>query len=168
MNRLTVQIKTEMETNFINLRTALLTYDRDALVCGAPAWRYAYHVIHSCDKWFIDPFDYTDPDFQPKDFDKPDTPSELVLSDNYLISYLDKVIIKINAYLDKLDDSMLYEKPKDCPYTRFELVLGQFRHMSLHIGMLNGQTIERTGRFPIALGLNKSARQRLENSLYDE
>jgi len=168
VNKLVNQIKSEMETNFINLRTALLTYDRNAPVCGAPAWRYAYHVIHSCDKWFIDPFDYTDPDFQPKDFDKPDTPSELVISDKDILAYLDKVIVKINDYLDGLDDSQLLEKPKDCPYTRFELVLGQFRHMNTHIGLINGQTVERTNRFPVVLGMNKEARKRLDNSLYDE
>ena len=46
-----------------NLETAIMTYDRNALVCGSPAWRYVYHTIHSADKWFFNPFVYTEPDF---------------------------------------------------------------------------------------------------------
>lgn len=52
-------------------------------------------------------------------------------------------------YLDTLTDDMLYEKPENCPYSRLELVLRQFRHLSFHTGMLNGQTAEHTGKFPI-------------------
>lgn len=44
---------------------------------------------------------------------------------------------------------MLYEKPENCPYTRMELVLRQFRHLSFHTGMLNGQTAVKTGEFPM-------------------
>ena len=52
-------------------------------------------------------------------------------------------------YLDTITDDMLYEKPQNCPYTRLELILRQFRHLSFHTGMLNGQTAEHTGKFPI-------------------
>ena len=34
-------------------------------------------------------------------------------------------------------------------YTRMELVLRQFRHISFHTGMLNGQTALATGKFPM-------------------
>lgn len=168
MNTLIKQIREQTAVNFINLETAVMTYSRDALVCGSPAWRYVYHTIHSADKWFIDPFDFTEPAFHTEGLDNPDKPSSTVLTDSQLIEYLSKVREKTFAYLDTLDDSDLYEKPKDCPYTRLELVLGQFRHISLHTGMLNGQTIERTDRFPVALGLDKNGYKRLEKSLYDE
>ena len=52
-------------------------------------------------------------------------------------------------YLYALTDDMLYEKPEGCRYTRLELVLRQFRHISFHTGMLNGQTALATGRFPM-------------------
>ena len=42
MNEICGFIKEQAEINFINLETALRTYDRNALVCGAPCWRYAY------------------------------------------------------------------------------------------------------------------------------
>ena len=39
-------IKAQVGANYLNLETAIKTYDRNALVCGAPAWRYVYHTIH--------------------------------------------------------------------------------------------------------------------------
>lgn len=52
-------------------------------------------------------------------------------------------------YLATLTDEMLYEKPEKCRYSRMELVLRQFRHISFHTGMLNGQTAVTTGEFPM-------------------
>ena len=110
MNELCMIIKNTVEPNFLNIRTSIRAYDRDALCCGAPCWRWAYHALHSADKWFINPCEY---------------------------------------YLDTLTDEMLYEKPEGCRYTRLELVLRQFRHISFHTGMLNGQTALATGQFPM-------------------
>ena len=81
--------------------------------------------------------------------DNPDNPTTVVLSDEQLLEYLEKVEKKTLDYLDSLTDEMLYEKPKDCPYTRMELVLRQYRHLSFHTGMLNGQTALATGKFPM-------------------
>ncbi|MFR7724361.1 MAG: DinB family protein, partial [Clostridia bacterium] len=87
MNTVCMMIKKQTVPNFINLETMLRTYDRSALVCGAPAWRYAYHMIHSADKWFIDPFDFTEPQFHEEGMDNPDNPCEAELSDELLLDY---------------------------------------------------------------------------------
>ena len=55
----------------------------------------------------------------------------------------------IVMYLDSLDDSMLYECPENCRFTRMELVLRQYRHLSFHTGMLNGQVAVNTDEFPM-------------------
>ena len=81
--------------------------------------------------------------------DNPDKPCKGVLSDEQLLRYLDSVEKKTIEYLDTLTDEMLYEKPEKCRYTRMELVLRQFRHISFHTGMLNGQTAVTTGEFPM-------------------
>ena len=81
--------------------------------------------------------------------DNPDTMCTVVLSDGQLLQYLEKIKKKTLDYLDTITDDMLYEKPQNCPYTRLELILRQFRHLSFHTGMLNGQTAEHTGKFPI-------------------
>ena len=142
MNDVCRMIKKQTITNFSNMETAIKTYDRNASVCGTPAWRHVYHAIHSADKWFFNPSKFTEPDFHENGMDNPDNPCNVVLSDSELLDYLHKVQIKTENYLDNLSDEELNEKPDGCEYTRLELILGQFRHISSHIGMINGQTIE--------------------------
>ncbi|WP_330390090.1 hypothetical protein [Butyrivibrio hungatei] len=133
----------------MNIRTSLRTYDRDALCCGAPCWRWAYHALHSADKWFINPFVYEEPIFHENGMDNPENPTSVILSDAQLLSYLDLIEKKTMNYLAFLTDNMLYEKPENCIYTRMELVLRQYRHLSFHTGMLNGQTAVATEKFPM-------------------
>ena len=66
-------------------------YFADAICCGAPCWRWAYHALHSADKWFINPCDYDEPPFHDEDPDNPDKPAAVVLSDEKLFDYLDSV-----------------------------------------------------------------------------
>lgn len=160
-------IRRQAEPNFINLETAIRTYDRNSLVCGAPAWRYVYHTIHSADKWFFNPSVFTEPQFHEQGMDNPDKPCETVLSDDLLLDYLHAVREKTLAYLDNLTDDELNDCPENCEYTRLELILMQFRHISVHTGMLNGQTIERTGRFPVYVGPTDSS-ARLSNGYFEE
>ncbi|WP_026656394.1 MULTISPECIES: hypothetical protein [Butyrivibrio] len=149
MNELCKIIKDTVKPNFLNIRTSIRTYDRDALCCGAPCWRWAYHALHSADKWFINPFVYEEPIFHENGMDNPENPTSVILSDAQLLSYLDLIEKKTMNYLDSLTDNMLYEKPENCIYTRMELVLRQYRHLSFHTGMLNGQTAVATDKFPI-------------------
>lgn len=149
MNELCQIIKNMVIPNFINMETSIRTYDRDADCCGAPAWRYVYHALHSADKWFINPFVYDEPAFHQEGMDNPDRVCSVILSDGQLLEYLAKIREKTCDYLDALTDDLLCEKPENCPYTRLELVLRQFRHLSFHTGMLNGQTAEHMGKFPI-------------------
>ena len=149
MNKLVAVIKDTVLPNFLNIKTSIQTYDRDAICCGAPCWRWAYHALHSADKWFINPFVYEEPAFHQEGMDNPDNPTDVVLSDEQLLDYLEQIKEKTLAYLDSLTDEMLYEKPEKCIYTRMELVLRQYRHLSFHTGMLNGQTAVATGQFPM-------------------
>lgn len=160
-------IKKQVLPNFINLETAIKTYDRNALVCGSPAWRYVYHTIHSADKWFFNPFVYDEPDFHEEGMDNPDNPCTTELTDGQLLEYLYAVRDKTLRYIDALTDEMLLENPENCLHTRLDLVLRQFRHISLHTGMLNGLTAERTGKFPVFVG-GEEVFDRLKNGLFDE
>lgn len=160
-------IKEQVGYNFLNLETSIKTYDRNALVCGSPAWRYIYHTIHSADKWFFNPFVYNEPDFHENGMDNPDNPCSTEFSNEKLLDYLCAVKNKTLQYIDDLSDEMLHKKPENCPYTRLELVLRQFRHISLHTGMINGLTIEKTGKFPVFVSGSNTI-DRLKNGLYDE
>ena len=132
MNELCQIIKNMVIPNFINMETAIRTYDRNADCCGAPAWRFAYHALHSADKWFFNPFEYNEPAFHQDGLDNPDHICSVVLSDDQLLEYLMQIREKTCDYLDTLTDDMLYEKPDNCPYSRLELGLRQFRHLSFH------------------------------------
>ena len=99
--------------------------------------------------------------------DNPDNPCSVELSDEQLLEYLYAVRDKTLRYIDGLTDEMLAEKPENCPYTRLELVLRQFRHISLHTGMLNGLTVEKTGKFPVFVG-GADSLDRLKYGLFDE
>ena len=149
MNDLVMIIKQTVVPNFLNIRTSIKAYDRDALCCGAPCWRWAYHALHSADKWFINPNSYIEPAFHEEGMDNPDNPTSVVLSDEQLLEYLDAVEKKTLDYLDSLSDDMLYSCPEGCRFTRMELVLRQYRHLSFHTGMLNGQVAVATGEFPM-------------------
>ncbi|MDE6030450.1 MAG: DinB family protein, partial [Oscillospiraceae bacterium] len=93
-------IKRETDANFVNLETAIHTYDRNALVCGAPAWRYVYHAIHSADKWYFNPFVFDEPPFHEDGMDNPDNPCSVEFSDEQLLEYLQAVREKTMKYLD--------------------------------------------------------------------
>ena len=111
MNELCMIIKDTVKPNFLNIRTSIQTYDRDALCCGSPCWRWAYHALHSADKWFINPFVYEEPSFHEDGMDNPDNPTSVVLSDEDLLSYLDQIEKKTMEYLDSLTDrSSIHEK----------------------------------------------------------
>ncbi len=159
-------IKEQTDANYINLITAIKTYDRNLSVCGAPAWRYVYHTIHSADKWFINPFVYDEPEFHETGMDDPNNPCSIELSDEQLLEYLERVRRKTADYIDSLTDDMLAECPENCCMTRLELVLRQFRHISTHIGMVNGLTIEKTGRFPVYV--TPDTLHRLDNGYFEE
>lgn len=155
----------ETDANFANLMIALKTYDRDALVKGAPAWRFVYHTLHSADKWFFNPYQYIERPEHEEGSDNPFAPMSRVWSDEELLKLLEQVKQKTFRYLDQLADSALSECPPDCPFTRLELILMQFRHISVHIGMLHGLTVEKTGRFPVYV--SPHSMDRLKNGYWD-
>lgn len=165
MRELCEMIKKNVCPNLTNLETAVKTYDRNALVCGSPAWRYVYHTIHSADKWFFNPFVFNEPDIHQSGMDNPDNPCTDELTDEQLVEYLHKVRQKTLDYLDSLTDDMLYEKPQKCKYTRLELVLRQFAHLSFHTGMINGLTAEKTGKFPVYVSADTM--EKLEKGLFE-
>lgn len=139
-------IRDQVEASFANLEVMLMTYDRDELVCGIPAWRYARHIINSADKGFTDPDGHTEPPFR---FNAMENRGGKVPDDDELLDYLGSVRQKTYDYIDSLTDDMLYEKAGDSPFTRMELILRQLRHIAMHIGMINALTVIRTDRFPM-------------------
>ena len=125
--------------------------------CEAPLWQHVYHMLHSLDLWYCNPRDtkYTEPAFQIKDLNNLDIRPRKTLSRQQLDGYCDAVFQKIEAYTEALTDAELLGKPENCEYTRFTLILAQFRHLHSHMGMLMGFIIAETGEWPYVLGLER-------------
>lgn len=127
----------------------------DRLYCNMPLWKHIYHMLHSLDTWYINPRDpqYRQPSIHEDGLDNLDFVSAKALSRNEINAYFADIKVKIGGYLEGLKDEALLEYPINCPYTRFTLILGQFRHLHSHMGMIMGFIIEATGNWPRVLGL---------------
>ena len=147
-------IKKQTEILLRNVRNALLTADLEQRADGIPNSRYLYHAIHSLDKWFINPYDYTEPTGFPEGFDKLDEEFEITVSRGQLEEYFDIVSHKIMDYLTEITAEMLAEKPPDCKYTRLELILGQFRHAMCHVGIVMGMAMAEGKDCPQYVGVD--------------
>ena len=145
-------IRRQTEVLFYNANIMLQTCNLDFVLCDMPVWKHVYHTFHSCDQWYINPKQYSEPDFHEPNLNSLDIKSEKVLSREDLLQYLEKIHIKILAYLDSLTDDMLYEIPPDCKYNRLTLILSQFRHFYAHLGNINATTIIETNKWPRVIG----------------
>lgn len=153
MNELVDNIKKQTQVMFINADIILKTCSLDFILCDMPIWKHVYHMLHSCDRWFISPFEYDhEPDFHEPDLNSLDVPSGKVLSREVLSVYLESVRDKILEYLDVLTDERLYEIPKGCKSNRLGLILSQYRHFYAHLDNINGTTIMETNELPRVIG----------------
>lgn len=123
--------------------------------CDMPLWKHIYHMLHSLDLWFINPrdSDFREPPFHEKDLNNLDVVSEKALTREQMNTYLQQIRKKIGAYLANLKEEDLLQKPVNCEYTRFTLILAQFRHLHTHMGILMGFIIVETGLWPRVVGL---------------
>lgn len=129
----------------------------DKCYCEMPMWQHIYHTLHSLDLWYINPNDknYAEPSIHRKNLNnldiKPDDGIRLSRVD--INNYYDDIKIKIDKYLSEISDNSLLERPADCVYDRFTLILAQIRHLHTHMGMIMGFIIDDTGLWPRVLGL---------------
>jgi hypothetical protein len=147
-------VAAQTEVLLKNARICLNTCDMQARVYGMPLWKHAYHMLHSLDRWYINPKQYVEPPFHVRDLNSLDVPSGKALTKGDLENYLEGIAAKLRGYLAELTDDLLAEKPEGCGFTRLSLILGQFRHVYAHVGIINCSTIEATGKWPRVMGLN--------------
>ena len=154
MNELVSVLKDHAKVMFQNAEIMLRTCDLDFILCEFPIWKHVYHMLHSCDQWFIDPNKYDEPYFHEPNMNSLNVMTETVLSREELLKYLQSINVKIMDYLDSLtSDEMLYEFPKDCTINRLSLILSQQRHFYAHLGNINATTIIETNEWPRVIGI---------------
>ncbi len=122
-----------------------------------PLWNYLYHLLYSMDRWFINP---NDPAYQPPKFhteglnDLSVIPGpRQIVSRASIERYFEQIKAKLTTYLETLTDRELYGCPEGCEYTRFRLILGQFRHWHRHMGLVYGFLVQDTGKWPYVLNM---------------
>ncbi len=121
-----------------------------------PMWKYLYHMLYSMDRWYINPNDpsYENPEFHmDKLNDLNVVPENETLGRKQLESYFKQVRDKIQKYITELNDEILSQKPEGCEFSRFCLILGQFRHWHRHMGIIYGFIIEDTSKWPYVLNM---------------
>ena len=145
-------IKKNTDDLFESADIMLQTCNMDFILCDLPIGKHIYHQLHSCDRFFINPNQYTEPDFHVDGLNSLYEASEKVLSREELLRYLEQVRTKIMCYLDSLTDDSLYQVPPGCKSNRLSLILSQYRHFYAHLGNINATTIIETNQWPRVAG----------------
>ena len=129
----------------------------DKCYCQMPMWKHIYHMLHSLDLWFMNPRDtnFIEPSIHEKDLNNLDVFTNKKLSRDEIIEYYTQIVVKIKNYLLATKDEELLLMPDNCEYTRFTLILSQYRHLHSHMGMIMGFIIDDTGMWPRVVGLEK-------------
>lgn len=125
--------------------------------CEMPLYKHIYHMLHSLDRWYINPNDpdYNEPKIHIPDLNNLDAVTDKKISFDEINDYYLSIEKKIKDYLLNLSDKDLYEIPLGCKHNKFKLILGQFRHLHTHMGMIMGWIIESTRKWPTILGLER-------------
>lgn len=123
--------------------------------CNMPLWKHIYHMLHSLDLWFINPRDcnFEEPFFHEKDLNNLDVISSKNVTREEMNIYFAQIENKIESYIKQLQDEELLEMPKACEYSKFTLIMAQYRHLHSHMGMIMGFIIADTGLWPRVVGL---------------
>ena len=110
----------------------------DRLYCDMPCWKHIYHMLHSLALWYINPRDnsFQEPSVHEKDLNNLDVVTDKKLSREEINHYFHDIEKKILGYTSELDDGKLSEYPAGYEYSRFTLILAQFRHLHTHMGMI--------------------------------
>ncbi len=158
-------INEQTKVLFVNMDEQINRADLSCMIDNVNNSRFLFHMIHSMDKYFINPYDY----------DYSEVYSLIGIDENYsiisesregyipddgfviprekLIQYMDYVKEKIDKYLSGLSTEDLSEKPENCPYTRLQMILAQYRHSMFHSGMSEIATYDSTDEWLNYTGL---------------
>lgn len=159
MNKYSEIIKDETNRALWEVRNVISCVGDDMwneLYCQMPLWKHIYHMLHSLDRWFINPSYYVEPAIHEPELNNLDFISSKCLSVKEIDEYYLFIEKKIKDYLDNLTDDMLLAKPNNCEYDRFTLIMAQHRHLHSHMGMIMGFIIAKTDKWPYVLGLTRN------------
>lgn len=131
-----------------DFRRTILTCEWDYQLYYQPLWKHIYHALYWFDYWYCTPENFVGALFHIENLHSLDEKSDIYITQEEMIDYLNKVYSKTICYLDNLDENSLEEICNDCDdKTRFACIVGQFIHVCFHLGNINGITIKETNRW---------------------
>ena len=124
---------------------------------GAPLWQHVYHTLHELDQWFINPrdTDFVEPPIHTPHLQELHIYPAVRLDRGAVDGYFYTIKAKLSIYLTSLHDEDLLQRPDNCEWTRFTLILNQYRHWHMHLGMIMGFVQAGTGLCPRTLPLEE-------------
>ena len=124
---------------------------------GIPIWRYLYHALHRLDQWFVNPGDpgFIEPPIHRPGLDDLRAPAAARLTRRETEAYFSTIKARLALYLTSLHDEDLLQRPENCSWTRFTLILAHYRQLHLHLGMLMGFVVAGTRLCPKTMGLGR-------------
>ena len=132
-----------------NFRRTILTCDLNKKLYNQPLWKHIYHAMYWFDYWCCMPQNFIGADFHCDNLHSLDIKSDIAVTEEDLLKYYDIIKSKTYNYLENLTEDMLNEVVENCNgKSRFECILGQFRHASFRLGNVNAMTINDTGKWP--------------------
>lgn len=132
-----------------NFRRTILTCDLNKKLYNQPLWKHIYHAMYWFDYWYCTPQNFIGADFHCDNLHSLDIKSDIAVTQEDLMRYFEIIKAKTVDYLESLTEDKLNEVVENCnSKSRFECILGQFRHTSFHLGNVNAMTIESTGKWP--------------------
>lgn len=132
-----------------NFRRVILTCDLNKELYNQPLWKHIYHAMYWFDYWCCTPQNFIEAAFHCDNLHSLDIKSDVTVTQEDLLNYDEIIKSKTYDYLKNLTDDMLNEIVDNCDNkSRFECVLGQFRHVGFHLGNINAMTINDIGEWP--------------------
>jgi hypothetical protein len=108
-------------------------------------WQHAYHTLYYVDLWMSKSYD----DFKiykgfDDDLHEMHIDESRVISKEKIIEYFEFVNLKCEKIFSELDDDKIIEEAFffDKKVKYIKRILGQIRHVSVHIGLINGIMIK--------------------------
>ncbi len=120
-----------------------------------PYWKHVYHMLHSLDQWFLNPNEFEEPLYHVENLNSLFIHCDKVLGKEELQNYFNSIKEKISSYLFSLQEEELGGNPENCTFSRLSLILGQYRHLSYHIGLIHCFIRDETGNWPTFMGLSQ-------------
>lgn len=154
---LTDRIAHQTDLTLYNIQVALSTCRFEEELNEVPVWRILYSALYEFDCRFPEPgFLCREPEFHTAGMEDLNLPySGKPLTKDQLVEYYLDVKARIFLYLDEMDDDLLLQKPKNCPYTRLDLILDQLRRFTYQIGRVNAFTELLLRKRPVFIGIEE-------------